>query len=1261
MQPIVQTATTELIVDGERAKQELTLIEEKVKTIDKQIREARKTGDAQLVKSLKDQKNQLLANRKALQKEAIEVNRILNNLSTAKPKELNATIRELTRRLSDPKIKRGSQDWKFLNEQIHRCKKELNQVNAELQVGESRWAKANNLIGKYAGMIGAIIAVLTGITLAFSKFRQERDALEESAADLKALTGLDDDSIAWLKKQAQKLSTTVTEEGIRIRQSSTEILEAYKLVGSAKPELLGNKEALAEVTKQTLILASASGMRLVDAVDATTLALNQYGDGADQAARYTNALAAGSKYGSAAVESQTKAIKTSGVTAASAKIPIEQLIATIETLGEKGIKDEIAGTGLKKFFLTLQTGADSTNPKVVGLTQALNNLAKQQMTATDIKAKFGEEGYNVASVLINEAEKVEYYTKAVTGTTVAIEQAITKSETAAAKRDQAKNKLTELGIELIEQLNPAILSAMNLTTSWTKKLVNLISWINKNSFEIGLCIGAIGLYTVAVNRATVADKAKVLWTEKGITAIRKLYLLLASNPWIAIGTAIAAVTVYLYKYVTRISEAEKASREFRKELAKEQLEASFLFDALKKANEGTETRRKLIQAINEKYGQYLTNQLTEKSNWEDIDTALKQVNSSLETQIAMRMKSEAGSSITEGYIDDVADKYDYIRKEVASQSSEEIANLYVADLKALIQAGGKTAYEISWELRKKYAKDNSHDILTASAYRDLMRIKRATDEYKKNMTELDQKFAFMNPPAPPSNSSGTDGSSGTEGETEKKKSLLQIQKELREEAEKLPETTEEEIAVKNRKIEMIDAEIARLKALGNIKKSEELQDKDASKKRKEEEKQRKALEKALKDSDQAFSAAKNIEKAKYYNQEIKNEALYNRHIEMIEMASLENRIRLMKEYGQKSDAEEEKLMNKRLAFLKKYGKKLTLSDYMGDINPEEEKEDPEVDRLIERTKKSYAYKQAALLDQYQKGLITQKEYQEQERELLEEHLEQMLASRINFANQVSEIASQASQLVSTLSQREELAIENKYAAQLKAAKGNAAKTAALEEQMEEEKKAVKKKYADIDFAITAAQIIASTSAAIMQLWVKPGFPAAIPLTALVGATGIAQLLLANEQRQQVKNLWTGGYTPPGPWDEPKGIVHSEEFVGNRFAVRNRAVNKVFKMIDIAQKNNTIAQINETDIIRALGGLPVTHPGTNPVHSNTPSEPDPYITEALYLLSGTIKDLKKQMQEGTLARTYVTGDGGTKSARDKFDKMLKNVTRYSKKS
>ncbi|MCD7850470.1 MAG: phage tail tape measure protein, partial [Parabacteroides sp.] len=433
-------------------------------------------------------------------------------------------------------------------------------------------------------------------------------------------------------------------------------------------------------------------------------------------------------------------MKSSGVAAASAKIPIEQLVGTIETLGEKGIKDEIAGTGLKKFFLTLQTGSDSTNPKVVGLTTALENLSKQQLTAAEIKAKFGEEGYNVASVLINEAEKVKYYTNAVTGTTVAIEQAITKSQTAAARRAQAKNELTEIGIELIDTLNPAIMGDMNLTTSWTKKLVTLLSWMNKNRTEVALCTSAIAIYTVAVNASVLADKAKNLWTGKVIVSVQKLYLLLRSNPWTALATVILAASVSLYKYATRTSEAEKASRQFRKELTQEQLEAGFLFDALKKANEGTDTRRKLIQTINEKYGQFLTNQLTEKSNWEEIDAALKQVNSSLETQIAMKIKTNAGSSITESYIDDVADKYESMRKIIAKRSSEDIANLYVSDLKALIQSGTKKAGDIYTELKGQYG-----NVLQYDGYKILLEIKKKTYEYHKEMAELDQKFAFMNP------------------------------------------------------------------------------------------------------------------------------------------------------------------------------------------------------------------------------------------------------------------------------------------------------------------------------------------------------------------------------------------------------------------------------------------------------------------------------------------------------------------------------------
>ena len=96
------------------------------------------------------------------------------------------------------------------------------------------------------------------------------------------------------------------------------------------------------------------------------------------------------------------------------------MVGSIETLAEKGIVNEVAGTGLKMFFLRLQTGADETNPKIVGLQTALKNL--QKLSTEEIVKRFGAETYTVAQTLIDGADKVEYYTKAVTGTNVAMEQ-----------------------------------------------------------------------------------------------------------------------------------------------------------------------------------------------------------------------------------------------------------------------------------------------------------------------------------------------------------------------------------------------------------------------------------------------------------------------------------------------------------------------------------------------------------------------------------------------------------------------------------------------------------------------------------------------------------------------------------------------------------------------------------------------------------------------------------------------------------------------
>lgn len=694
-----------LYIDGSEATNKIDLVKESISRLEDKLRSL--TGkEVDYAKRSQDLKKELDAKNRTLQnyeKQLAETERVLKSLSGATYNELLAVQSRVRKELRNAVP--GTKQYTAALEQNRRVTEALSraQANMRVEVGAQGniWSRASGFINKYIGLIGTVIAAITGVSMKLNQLREQRNKREEAKADVEALTGLSKDDINWLEQQAVQLSTTMTESGIRIRQSATEILDAYKLVGSAKPELLDNKEALAEVTKQTLILASASGMTLKDAVDAVTLSLNQYSDGADQASRYANVMAAGSKYGAAAVESVTTAVTKSGVAAASAEIPIEQLVGTIETLAEKGIKDEIAGTGLKKFFLTLQTGADDTNPKIVGLEKALDNLQKKQLSAAQIKKQFGEEGYNVASVLINEADKVKYYTEAVTGTSVAMEQAATKSETAAAKLDQAKNKMNELGIQLLEKLNPSITTVINGTVNWTRKIVNLIGFLTEHSRTVITLTTSVLTYSIAVKALTIYEnrlkEAKVgsLLIDKASESFRRIKIasilalsaakyalagntgmataamsrfnaVLSKNAIGAIIALIATAGMAIYQYAKRTKEASTAEEKFTAELIKEQRSLDSLFGALNRSQAGTQERRELINEINKVYGTYLPNLLTEKSSIDDIREAYILVNKALEKQIAIKIRNAATNEIMENSVNSQAVSLENIRKKLFS-------------------------------------------------------------------------------------------------------------------------------------------------------------------------------------------------------------------------------------------------------------------------------------------------------------------------------------------------------------------------------------------------------------------------------------------------------------------------------------------------------------------------------------------------------------------------------------------------------------------
>lgn len=608
---INETATVEVKVNGEEAKQELKSLEGIASGLKKELAEAYNAGDKSKIKQVTSELRKTEAQIKTLKRDTTALTEVMNNLDKATPKELRATLTAINKQLNSGYIKRGSAEWKMYQQQAKLVTAELHKIKMETMETTSWLERMNNGITKWGGMIATGAAALTGVSFTINKLRSNRDDKEEAQAELKALTGLDDDSIQWLTRQAEILSTSMEESGLRIRQSSDEILQAYMLIGSKKPELLGNKEALNAVTVEAMRLAAAAKIDLKDAVTATTISLNMYGESADQAAKYVNVLAAGSKEGAADVSAQAATIKNAGVAAASAGVSIEQLQGTIQTLAEKGVEAEVAGTALRKFFLVLQTGPDETNPKVVGLQTALENLNKKGMTAGDIQKMFGEEAYTAASILIQNVDAVDRYTQAVTNTNIAVEQAAINSDTNRAKLEQHKNAIKEAGIELAERLNPSIMTLSSLTTKIITVLPKLIDFAIEYRTVIITSTAAIGAYTIAVNAATIKTKLYDTWTKVATTSTAAFNKVLKLNPaGLIIGGITALGTYLITKLVPNTDKATEAQRRYNEELQRTN-------DELKRYQD-IEDRYKNINNLNDRQKQTLKQDAqTELSNVED--------------------------------------------------------------------------------------------------------------------------------------------------------------------------------------------------------------------------------------------------------------------------------------------------------------------------------------------------------------------------------------------------------------------------------------------------------------------------------------------------------------------------------------------------------------------------------------------------------------------------------------------------------------------
>lgn len=291
-------------------------------------------------------------------------------------------------------------------------------------------------------------------------------------------------------------------------------------------------------------------------------------------------------------------------------------------------------------------------------------------------------------------------------------------------------------------------------------------------------------------------------------------------------------------------------------------------------------------------------------------------------------------------------------------------------------------------------------------------------------------------------------------------------------------------------------------------------------------------------------------------------------------------------------------------------------------------------RAKEQLEAEHQQKILAIRNQY--GLSTQQERFNAELEqlrlareqqlLTEEEYEQSVQNlkRDSYKKQFDYYSNLFSGAVQALQQAEMDQIDAKYDAEIEAAKGDAEEVERLENEKSQKKLEVQKKYADVNFAIKASQIIADTAVSIMKAYADLGPIAGSVAAVLMGVTGIAQLASAKAERDKVKNMTLSGsssssggtgarvatgrqsggkidvrraqdgklfpnsdYDPDarGFIDHPTVIVgegpagQSKEWVASNAAVSNPTVAPILDILDKSQQAGTIRTLDLNQVIR----------------------------------------------------------------------------------
>ena len=692
-------------------------LKEASKELNKQLGKLAPSSEA--AKQVKQQLAALDKEIKQVEEDVVDVNDVI-----ARSKSGRASIDELKKaykQLGDEvgKLETGSEEFRSKQKELKKLKQKIDDVTGAAKNQSSAWQTAMKNLTAYVGM--------------FTLFDKAKEMMKgvingnfemsDSLADIRKVSGLLSQDIDKMAVSLAKIDTRTSISELNkiayagaklgIGDMGVEALEGFvkasNQVNVALKEDMGEEAltALAKITEvmglipkmgveQSMLKTGSAIFKLASTTTATSNKIVDFSNrllamGKTGALSTADILALGAAVDSMAMEPEV-------ASTAFSKLITElrqgtNLIEKDLGLAKNSIKSLIEeGKGMEALQTIFHAMHESGN------TFALNGLFKD----------LGSDGSRLIKVMVTMAEKVDMLDKNVRTANQAFNEgmAVTQEyniqqQTAQGILERANSMWNKAfvnpdGINAVKQL--AIewydFSKALTQSSYTQNAVSLSLSAIITSFKILVNIlpGIVGYLAgqgLVRGLATLWSTGKAVWA--WVVAQRALNLAMSSNVFGLVVASLALVYTWFQKDANAAEQAAKSADGFTKslrgaknEVGKAIVELDQYKKAIDEAKKGTKERQAAINQFNDKFGQYLSKLITEKSTAQDLARAYNEAADAIERKVMAQAKE--------------AD----IEQHVAPKAGREAQLLY--DYDQMAKTNKKGAYGGEW--LKSFVDDN---------------------------------------------------------------------------------------------------------------------------------------------------------------------------------------------------------------------------------------------------------------------------------------------------------------------------------------------------------------------------------------------------------------------------------------------------------------------------------------------------------------------------------------------------------------------------